>query len=251
MLNDFCKGFGYVFNGVKIFYSMPGLWRYSIFPLGIIFLLYVLAIGGSVTVAVKIAGGAAWIENLSPVWKCSLVGGIILLFLVLLILLLKPLYEMTTGLFWERLTEKFEFLHYGKKMESLSWKISLRQNADCAVYGIFSLLWFLLLFVIGFFIPIIGPAVLFSVMAYRYGISCLFCTTNNRGTSVRECCAVAGKRRWLILGYGIASYLLLLIPFGAIFSLPGIIVGGTLLFHGELESNGNSENNSVNRRNMV
>ena len=249
MLNDFCKGFGYVFNGVKIFYSMPGLWRYSIFPLGIIFLLYVLAIGGAVTVAVKIAGGSAWIENLSPVWKCSLVGGIILLFLVLLILLLKPLYEMTAGMFFDRLAEQFDFLHYGTKTEKLSWKISLQQGADCAVYGIFSLLWFLFLFFAGLLLPVVGTAVLFFVMGYRYGVSCLFCTTNGRGITVRECCALAGKRRWLILGYGIASYLLLLIPFGAIFSLPGIIVGGTLLFHGELEED--RKNNSINRVNVV
>ena len=42
-------------------------------------------------------------------------------------------------------------------------------------------------------------------------------------------------RKFAVAGFGITAYLLMLIPFAALFLLPGLVIGGSELFNRELK----------------
>ena len=73
------------------------------------------------------------------------------------------------------------------------------------------------------------------VVGYRTALTCLFSSGFNRMLGVREIQALAGRRRVLVLGFGVTAYLLLMIPLISVFLIPGFVVSGILLYNEELE----------------
>lgn len=83
-------------------------------------------------------------------------------------------------------------------------------------------------------IPVIGSAAAFSIAAaVGGGLLALELTAYPLSrvgiVTLRERRAVVRARRSLTLGFGVASYLLCLIPLGAVISMPALVAGGTLL----------------------
>ena len=77
----------------------------------------------------------------------------------------------------------------------------------------------------------LGQIALLLFAGYRYGFSLISSAFNYHGMSWQEIRVWSHKNPGRILGFGIASYILLLIPFAILFVLPGITLGGILLYH--------------------
>ena len=82
-------------------------------------------------------------------------------------------------------------------------------------------------------LPGAGVLLMALFIGYRQALSCLFASGFNRGLTLREIRRRAGTRKMLVLGFGVTVYLLFLIPFAAVFLIPGFAVSGTLLYNGE------------------
>jgi len=72
-------------------------------------------------------------------------------------------------------------------------------------------------------------------MGYLFGLSYTVCSANRNGTTIGELKKAAGKRIFIILGFGVSAYFLLMIPLTAIIFLPGLVLGGAELFNRELK----------------
>ena len=115
------------------------------------------------------------------------------------------------------------------------WKLSLKYSIESFLFGIRTALAFCGLFIISLFFPVIGQILLIICMGYFLGLSYIICSANRNGTTVGQLKKAAGKRIFVILGFGVSAYFLLMIPLAAIIVLPGLVLGGSELFNRELK----------------
>lgn len=136
--------------------------------------------------------------------------------------------------FYESLSEQVDRTEGGEVPESgrsfwedlwISARDSLRLLVRVMLYGI-------LLFALGF-IPVIGQTV---VPAIGFGVSGFFLTQEltsvalqRRRVDLDEQLVLLRGRRATALGFGVPLVLLFLIPFVAVFLMPGAVAGATLL----------------------
>ncbi|MCF7790918.1 MAG: EI24 domain-containing protein [Victivallales bacterium] len=91
--------------------------------------------------------------------------------------------------------------------------------------------WVTVLFPLNFIIPVFGylPGTLSG--AYFLGMSFLIYSVEHRMLKRKEFKKVIKGRRLYILGFGLAAYTVLLIPFAAAIFIPGGVLGGTILYN--------------------
>ncbi|MEU2873606.1 EI24 domain-containing protein [Streptomyces olivoreticuli] len=93
-------------------------------------------------------------------------------------------------------------------------------------------LWGTLLFALGF-VPLIGqtviPAVGFCVSGFFLTEELTAIALQRRGVPLRERLRLLRSRKLLTLGFGVPLVLLFLVPFVAVFVMPGAVAGATLL----------------------
>ena len=94
-----------------------------------------------------------------------------------------------------------------------------------------TIFWVIVLFPLNFIIPVVGflPGTLTG--AYFLGMSFLIYSAEHRRLTRMEFKKTISGKRMYILGFGIAVYLTLLIPFAAALIIPGGVLGGTMLFN--------------------
>ena len=95
-------------------------------------------------------------------------------------------------------------------------------------------MWALLLLIPPLLIPVAGLIPAVAVVGYRFGLSYAFSSAFARRIDVREVRRRARPHRAAVVAFGGLSYLLLLIPFAAVFLLPGFALGGSIFFHERL-----------------
>ncbi|WP_199548672.1 EI24 domain-containing protein [Streptomyces sp. N35] len=108
--------------------------------------------------------------------------------------------------------------------------------------------WAVLLFALGF-IPILGqtvvPAIGFCVTGFFLTQELTSVALQRRRVEVREQLAMMRGRRLLIWGFGVPLAVSFLIPFVAVFLMPGAVAGATLMVRdllGEDDDNENDDN---------
>ncbi|MFE6662582.1 EI24 domain-containing protein [Streptomyces sp. NPDC057697] len=93
-------------------------------------------------------------------------------------------------------------------------------------------LYSLLLFALGF-VPVLGqtvvPALGFCVTGYFLAEELTAVALQRRGMVLKERLALLRGRRLLVLGFGVPLGLAFLVPFVAVFLMPGAVAGATLL----------------------
>ncbi|MFE1240097.1 EI24 domain-containing protein [Streptomyces tendae] len=107
----------------------------------------------------------------------------------------------------------------------ISGRDSLRILARAAVWGV-------LLFALGF-IPVVGqtvvPVVGFFVTGFFLTEELAAVALQRRGVELRERLALLRSRRMLVWGFGTPLGVSFLVPFVAVFLMPGAVAGATLL----------------------
>ncbi|MEG1979387.1 MAG: EI24 domain-containing protein [Victivallaceae bacterium] len=234
-MNNFFNGIKYAFSGIKKFYRTPHLWRYALIPtvvcLGYVYLLYYVFFHKFYN---YLAGNfAVWCEQLwSPLAGVakfmiglSLLGGMLLLASVTLL----TVFELSGGFFMGRMVLRFETENYHRPQPDLTWREDLRNVCSMIIFS-FNTIWISLAFFIGgLFIPVIFTILSILAMSYRYAINYASEAVFNRRIELRNIAGNLSGGRMQLLGFGLTVYFLLLLPFVAVFFLPGFVLGATML----------------------
>ena len=238
-IRDFFGGAGYAFEGIKIFYQLPVLWKYSAIPLVLILLTYLALLTGGWYLVKYLAEFFAEKSSALPgflQWLGAAASGaaaiaVIALFSVIAAVSLGTLYELFGGLFFDALIERFSSRYSPDKLQKSSWQFNIQAITDSIVYSINTLLIITAVLIANLFLPVIGQIVGIIIVSYRFGVSYLaMCGFHYRKTMLqtRE---LAHKNFMLTLGYGASIYLVFLFPLAVIFTLPGLILGGVKLYN--------------------
>lgn len=243
MLKDYIKGMSYIIRGTHDFFHDKESWRYAFFPLILLFVVYFFLFWGIIglshwfadKISQAMAGLPGWLSWLGNViCGLSYLTGTIAALLILGMTVC-TLYEIFGGLFFDSLVEHHESRKYGPRQEKPSWSANLKYCIESILLGIQTAIVFCGLFVISLIFPVFGQIVLVICMGHYLGLSYIFCSANRNGVTVGVLKKIAGKKTFVILGFGITCYLLLMVPFAALIFLPGLVLGGSELFNNELK----------------
>ncbi len=236
---EFRVGIRSLHAGVKVFYGTPRFWMYALLPMGIILLLYgavmaLLVFQAAPHLAALLpdpAAWGAWGGWAIHLFRALIYATLILAALVAGVVFLGTFYEALGSVFFDRLIARFEKERYGFEAPAIGWKRNGVLMVQALVFALATLLLSLLCLAPALFIPVAGvlPAMVF--VGYRLGFSCLFSSAFARGMGVRELRRLVKGRRAAVFGFGMTGYLYFMIPFAAVFLLPGFLLGGSMLFH--------------------
>ncbi len=138
------------------------------------------------------------------------------------------------GPFYERIWRAVEQRDGGEvpQPEGAPWRLFLRGVGNSIRFLIITLVTGVLLFACGF-IPVVGQ-VLAPVLAVVLGgwfltVELAGFPFDARGFSLRQRRRMLAADRAGALGFGVAAYLLFLVPFGAVLVMPAAVAGATML----------------------
>jgi CysZ protein len=239
VIREFLAGVGLLARGFGTWRTAPGLMLLGLLPavvVGILFAAGVIALGLNLENLAVLATPFAepWDEPLR-IGLRVLVG---LAFLGVAILLIiytftavtlaagQPLYERI----WRHVEERS-----GPLPESVTsgfWRTAGRALTDAIRMLVPTILAAVGLLLLGL-VPLVGT-VLAAVLGALVGgwflaIELTGPAFEARGLSLRERRRALRSRRALALGFGLASYLLFLVPLGAVLTMPAAVAGATLL----------------------
>lgn len=243
MIQDFLHGGSYIAKGWKAFYGDKRAWKFALFPFLIMFIFYAFAAWGifylfricSEKLTAVIQELPDWIS-----WLGAVASGIISLFSFLFIILflaatICTFYEFFGGLFFDSLTAYYEKKEFNTTPRAMTFRENLRYTWDSFCWGIRVVIIFCALFILSSLLPIVGPVLLIGIMGYFFGISYMICSANNNHVSIEQLKLICSQKLALVAGFGVTAYLLLSIPFVAIFLLPALVLGGSELFNTHLK----------------
>ncbi|MFK8845928.1 EI24 domain-containing protein [Streptomyces sp. Ac-502] len=238
-MRDLVAGTGYLGKGQRWVARHGRWWGFGMIPALIALVLYA---GALVALAFFAGDLAAWATPFADGWGSPWRGLLRGLFVALLFaggLLLSVLTFTAVTLligdpFYESLSEKVEESEgscppgTGMSLWRELW-VSLRDSVHVLVraagFG-------LLFFVLGF-IPFVGqtvvPAIGFCVSGFFLTVELTSVAMQRRGIPVRERLRMLRGRKGLAVGFGTPLVLLFLVPFVAVFLMPGAVAGATLL----------------------
>ena len=242
--STFAAGARCVFRGLRLYYSQRRYWRYGLLPMVFVAILYAIWIGALWWwLGPTLAGflpdpeGAAnsFFATLWTVLQTMVFWSVLLVGILLMLLVVSMVYEAVGGLFFDELVIRVEQDLYGRTAPALSLKENIYATLRGLRLALGTLLISLILFLPGWLIPVVGPALLAVILGYRLALSYLLSPASTRNWTLRQVRRKAARKRWAVLGFGIVGYALLLIPFSAIFVLPPLSVGGAMLFNEVVE----------------
>ncbi|MGW6455824.1 EI24 domain-containing protein [Streptomyces sp. NPDC055078] len=238
-MRDLGVGFGYLMKGQR-WVGAHGRWfGFGLLPGLLTLLLYAGALVGLIQGADGLVGWATpFADDWSSPWPGLLRGALTALLFVLGLFLAVITFTAVTLLvgqpFYESLSEQVDRDEGGDVPESglplwrelwISARDSLRVVLRVVVYGI-------LLFAFGF-VPVIGqtvvPVVGFCVTGFFLAEELTAVALQRRGVELRERLVLLKGRRMMTLGFGVPLALAFLVPFVAVFLMPGAVAGATLM----------------------
>ncbi|MFJ1823504.1 EI24 domain-containing protein [Streptomyces sp. NPDC088178] len=238
-MRDLGAGFGYLIKGQR-WVGRHGRWfGFGLLPGLITLVLYVAALVGLGHGADDLVSWATpFADDWSAPWAGLLRTTLTVLVLALGLFLAVITFTAVTLLvgqpFYESLSEQVDRMEGGEVPESgLSlWRelwISARDSIRILVrVGLYSAL----LFALGF-IPVVGqtvvPVIGFCVTGYFLSEELTAVALQRRGVVLKDRLDLLRGRRMLALGFGVPLGLAFLVPFVAVFLMPGAVAGATLL----------------------
>ncbi|MEU9008645.1 EI24 domain-containing protein [Streptomyces sp. NPDC048479] len=238
-MRDFGVGFGYLIKGQR-WVGGHGRWfGFGLLPGLVTLVLYTAAL-------VSLAYGAddltAWVTPFADDWTSPWQGlfrgfltALVFVFGLFLAVITFTAVALLVGQpFYESLSEQVDRSEGGAVPESglplwrelwISARDSLRVVARVVLYGV-------LLFALGF-IPVVGqtvvPAIGFCVSGFFLAEELTAVALQRRGVELKERLALLRGRRMLTLGFGVPLALAFIVPFVAVFLMPGAVAGATLM----------------------
>jgi CysZ protein len=237
--SDFFDGVGYLFRGLGWIARHPVQWLIGLIPALIVLAAYGTALG---TLAWNLDDVAGWMTPFADGWSewarqsARVVAGLALFgaSLFVAILTFTAVTLLVGDPFYESISEKVEDSQGGAPPDPgvpLLTQIG-RAIKDAVLLGLIAVGFALVFFVCGF-LPVLGQTVVPVVAAFVSGYflagELTSVAMDRRGVLRKQRFALMRTRRPLILGFGVATVVIFLIPLGAVLAMPGAVAGGTLL----------------------
>jgi CysZ protein len=238
-IGGFFRGVGYLLRGLRMFATSPRQMLLGALPALIVGAVFV---GLGILLAVNLQSIAVWLTPFASDWEPGLrdalrfLAGIAVLggSIVLLVSIFVAVTLAVGDVFYERIWRGVETALGNPPVERNEgfWKSagraigqSLRILARTMLVGV-------LLFVLGF-IPVVGQILVVVLGAAFGGYSMALELTSRpfdaRGYTLSERRRMLGSRRATTLGFGVAAYVLFLVPALAVVVMPAAVAGATLL----------------------
>ncbi|MBQ0947981.1 EI24 domain-containing protein [Streptomyces anthocyanicus] len=240
-MRDLGAGFGHLLKGQRWVARHGRSYGFGLVPGLITLVLY-----AGVLVALALWGEdfVAWVTPFADDWSSPWLGlfrGFLTAVLFALALLLAVLTFTAVTLlvgqpFYEALSERVDrdVSPDGTAPESPLplWRELWISGRDSLRILVRALLWGVLLFALGF-IPVVGqtvvPVIGFFVTGFFLTEELASVALQRRGVELRERLALLRSRRMLVWGFGTPLGVSFLVPFVAVFLMPGAVAGATLL----------------------
>ena len=238
-MRDLLDGAACLLRGLGIFAGTPGLWVVGLVPALLALLVLVgllagllVALPGLVAAVTPFAGG--W----SPADRDALrflVAAVIVVGALWVALVSYTALAMAIGQpFYEMIARRVEAREgAGPAAREVSWWRGIfRALRDGMLLVSLTAGLSLALLVLGFVpllgqtaVPVLGACVTGFFLAFELSAVAL----ERRGLRLGDRLRLLWRRRLLTLGFGLAAFLLFLVPLGAVLGMPGAVAGGTLL----------------------
>ncbi|MER5989716.1 MULTISPECIES: EI24 domain-containing protein [Streptomyces] len=240
-MRDLGAGFRYLLKGQRWVARHGKQYGFGLLPGLITLVLYAAAL---VALAVWGEGFVAWATPFADDWSSPWSGlfrGFLTVVLFALGLLLSVLTFTAVTLlvgqpFYESLSEKVDrdVSPDGTAPESNLplWRELWISGRDSLRIVVRALVWAVLLFALGF-VPVLGqtvvPVIGFFVTGFFLTEELTAVALQRRGVELRERLGLLRSRKTLVWGFGTPLGLAFLVPFVAVFLMPGAVAGATLM----------------------
>ena len=236
---EFFAGVGILGQGLRVWVTAPRLMLLGIIPAIIVAAVILTAL---VLLAMNVENLAAWATPFADDWDPTLGAAfrilVIVAFLILAIqLVVYTFTAVTLGVgdaFYEKIWRHVEQgLGDAPSEPQLGfWRSVGRGLGDALRLLVPSVLLGILLFLLGL-IPVIGQVSAAVLGAFVGGWFLTIELTTRafeaRGFTLSQRRRMLGSRRAMTLGFGVATWLLFLVPLGAIVVMPAAVAGATML----------------------
>lgn len=238
-IREFFAGVGFLGRGARMYVTAPGIMWPGILPALIVFAVYaagivvlVLNLDAIVGIADPVLGGlsAPLRTTVQVLVGLALLG----LALVLFVVTFTAVTLAVGDPFYERIWRKTEDLVGGAPAETEAgfWAKLGRSVADTLRLLALTVVTGVGVLLLGL-IPVVGTVVgaVLGALVGGWFLTLELCgfAFEARGLRLRDRRAVLGARRARTLGFGVAVYLLFLVPFAAIIVMPAAVAGAALL----------------------
>lgn len=237
---DLFDGVACVVRGQSIVAGTPALWPLGLVPALIALLLLVALVAGLV-VALPIVVGALtpFANGWSPTDRNTLrllVGVVLAIGAIWLAMISYTALALAIGQpFYEAISRRVEAREGGLpagEPRPRPWRAAGRAVRDGLLLTAVTAGLSVGLFVLGV-VPLVGetvvPVVGACITGFFLAVELTAIALERRGLGLADRLALLWRRRLLALGFGVATFVLFLIPLGAVVGMPGAVAGGTLL----------------------
>ncbi|MEW9553075.1 EI24 domain-containing protein [Nonomuraea sp. NPDC050783] len=232
-LQNFAAGVGFFFQGFGWVARNGRWWAFGLIPAVIAFAVYVVALVFLGMYALELA---EFLTPFADTWSWrelfrTLVG--IALFLGGLALAVLTFAAITLVIgepFYERLSSAADVLE--REEEQPWWRTLPRSIRDSLITLLYVLLFTVPLFVLGF-VPVLGQTVVpvlgAAVSGFFLTVELTTLALERRGMARKERFRVLRANLSTALGFGVAVFVLFLVPFVAVIAMPAAVAGAALL----------------------
>lgn len=222
-LYHFAWGLRFFFAGLRMFVRHPSLLMLSLVPIALtVVLLLLLAFGCAWIIGLLIAG---WVPD---DLRFPAQAVIFILALLLGYFIYLPLARVLLAPFSEALSRKTHLISMGDGgwRSDQGWARAMVEGLKLVFFHLFVVLVALGL---GLIFPPVGAPLGILIAVFLGGLDFLDVPLSARGMPLGKKLGVVGRNKSLVLGFGAASYLMLLIPGVNLLLLPVGVIGATLL----------------------
>ena len=228
----------WAFRGIGEFFRRPRLWRFVAVPLLLVLAIYAFLFHAVLSVWLPQLLGAtreffagSRFEFLYRSAEILIKIGIYLFLAVLTAFFAGNLFEILGGFCFSRMVRDYETKILRCEIVKIPPKRGLADLAACGVYSSVTLMLYIFFFIAGFFLPVIAPLAMIIFIGYRYAVIYTSEAVFNSGHRLNDVAVLYAGRRGLLYGFGAVAFLLFLVPLLPIFIIPGLVIGGTLMYH--------------------
>ncbi|WP_188195792.1 EI24 domain-containing protein [Nonomuraea sp. SYSU D8015] len=237
-LRDFTSGVGFFAQGFGWVARNGRWWAFGLIPALIAFAVYVAAL---IFLGTNAAELATFLTPFADSWGWrelfrTLVG--IALFLGGLTLAVITFAAVTLVIgepFYERLSAAVDVLEH--EVEQPWWRTLPRSIRDSLVTLCYVLMFTIPLFVLGF-VPVVGQTVVpvlgAAVSGFFLTVELTTLALERRGMARKQRFALLRANKASALGFGVAVFLLFLVPLAAVIAMPAAVAGAALLVRNRL-----------------
>ncbi|MFI7637654.1 EI24 domain-containing protein [Nonomuraea sp. NPDC049400] len=237
-MRDFTSGVGFFFQGLGWVARNGRWWLFGLIPALIAFAVYVAAL---IFLGNNATDLATFLTPFADSWSWrelfrTLVG--IALFLGGLALAVLTFAALTLAIgepFYERLSAAVDVLESAD--EQPWWRTLPRSIRDSLITLLYVLLFTVPLFFLGF-VPVVGQTVVPVLGALVSGffltVELTTLALERRGMARKARFALLRANKASALGFGVAVFLLFLVPFVAVIAMPAAVAGAALLVRSRL-----------------